>query len=113
MLKKASVIGKLLPKHFILSLRVIRKDLPLKPNQKHLFYGNGDNLLFAHGTLSHSFLCEVSVSFPTQGTGQAFVPLLVAAVAHGVVEVPAGAGPTARGPGPAVPANSAVLQRSL
>ena len=45
------------------------------------------------------------------GAGQALVPLLVAGVAHGVVGVPAGGLPGTGGPGAAVSAFAAALEK--
>ena len=68
--------------------------------------------LCAHRTLRHLFVDEVAVSAATQRTRHPLVALLVAAVAHGEVVVPARARPAAGSTRTAVPAHSAVLSET-
>ncbi len=51
----------------------------------------------------------MAVGFSAQRAGQAFVPLLVAAIAHRVVEMPTRAGTASRSAGPAVSTDPTVL----
>lgn len=68
-------------------------------------------LLLAGAALNHGFLCELSISLPAQGTGQALVPLLVTAVTHRVVQVPPRTGSTARRSRTTVTTHSTVLPK--
>ena len=69
------------------------------------------NSLFTQTALHHSFLSEMSVGFATDGTGEALVSLLVAAIAHGIVQMPARARSTARRARTTVTARATVLKR--
>ena len=67
------------------------------------------HLLGTHRTLCHLFVDEVAVGAATQRTRHALVALLVAAVAHSEVVVPARARSAAGRARTAVPAHTAVL----
>ena len=61
----------------------------------------------------HALVLEVAVGLAAQGAAQALVALLIAAVTHRVVEMPAGARPVARRASPTVAADPTVLQRHM
>lgn len=72
-----------------------------------------DNLMFlllAGATLYHSLLRELSIGLPTQWAGQALVPLLVTAVTHRVVQVPARTRTAPRSSGSTIATHSAILK---
>lgn len=74
-----------------------------------------DNLMFlllAGATLYHSLLRELSIGLPTQWAGQALVPLLVTAVTHRVVQMPARTRTTPRSSGSTIATHSAILKKS-
>lgn len=67
-------------------------------------------LLLAGATLYHGLLCELSIGLPTQWAGQAFVPLLVTAVTHRVVQMPARTRTAPRSSGSTIATHSAILK---
>lgn len=67
-------------------------------------------LLLASATLYHCLLRELSIGLPTQWAGQALVPLLVTAVTHRVVQVPARTRTAPRSSGSTIATHSAILK---
>ena len=81
--------------------------------KQHQFTSGCADSLFTCIALDHALLAKVSVRLPTQWTTEALVALLVAAVAHAEVAVPARTLPRPRGTRPTVLTYTAVLQHAV